>query len=401
MTFGIFALGMGVSFAMPFMSLYGVKQVGMSPAWLGAFMTAMSVSSIILSTLLGRWSDQMSSRRPAVLVALLSAVIGYALLSRTHTFAPALLIAITLLALGSAGFPQMFSYARAQMSRAPAAQVQPALAEHAVTVLRSVFSLAWVAGPALGAVVLDRFQFGGLFLSVAGLYLAASLVVLLRPASQPVDTVQAADATLEPSQPATVPPEAPPLEAASSTPSAPQASIPLVAAAFTLYAASISAQMIALPLFVTQELHGTTANVGFLLGLCALLEIPIMLSFVLRPSRKSAESLLLLGFALCVLMTLMMGLAPGLWLAVLAQGVRAVVIAIVSCIGMSYFQELMPGRMGAATTLFANTSSAGSVLAGALVGGVAQLSTYRAVFWVCLLLCVVAYGLLWRGTRKA
>ncbi len=391
MTLTIFMLGLASSFVIPFMSLYGVEQIGMKPLWLGAFMTSLSVSSIVLSTLLARWSDRLPSRRPAVLVALLSGTLGYSLLSVTHTYWPALLIAVSLLAVASAGFPQLFTYARSQLAQSEGGKAQPQLAEHGVTLLRSVFSLAWVAGPALGAVVLQQLHFGGLFLTVGGLYLLTALPVLTRRSPHSAAIVHSE----------------PLLSAATSSPGAatspaavdPPVSISLIALSFTLYAASLSAQMIALPLFVTQELHGNAGQVGLLLGLCALLEIPIMLSFVLLPRRYSSETLLLLGFALAVLMTLLMALTPNMGLALVSQMVRAVVIAISSCIGMAYFQDLMPGRMGIATTLFANTSNAGAVLAGLMVGGVAQIADYRTVFWACLLLNVLAWLLLRSGTR--
>ncbi|STP79573.1 broad specificity sugar efflux system [Escherichia coli] len=43
---------------------------------------------------------------------------------------------------------------------------------------------------------------------------------------------------------------------------------------------------------------------------------------------------------------------------------NAVFIGIVAGIGMLWFQDLMPGRAGAATTLFTNSISTGVILAG-------------------------------------
>ncbi len=47
---------------------------------------------------------------------------------------------------------------------------------------------------------------------------------------------------------------------------------------------------------------------------------------------------------------------------------NAIFIGIVAGIGMLYFQDLMPGRAGAATTLFTNSISSGVILAGVLQG---------------------------------
>ncbi len=51
---------------------------------------------------------------------------------------------------------------------------------------------------------------------------------------------------------------------------------------------------------------------------------------------------------------------------------NAAFIGIVAGIGMLWFQDLMPGRVGAATTLFTNSISTGVILAGVIQGAIAQ-----------------------------
>ena len=63
---------------------------------------------------------------------------------------------------------------------------------------------------------------------------------------------------------------------------------------------------------------------------------------------------------------------------------------IVAGLGMSYFQDLMPGRPGVATTLFTNAVRTGSIAAGALAGGIAEAWGYQGVFWLAILLAGVA-----------
>ena len=48
---------------------------------------------------------------------------------------------------------------------------------------------------------------------------------------------------------------------------------------------------------------------------------------------------------------------------------NAIFIGIIAGIGMLWFQDLMPGRAGAATTLFTNSISTGVILAGVMQGG--------------------------------
>ncbi|MFC4454185.1 sugar efflux transporter [Deinococcus sonorensis] len=364
----VLMLGLALSFAAPYLSLFGADEVGMSPLALGLFMTCTSVSSIVISTRLGRWSDRRASRRPLVLLAIVAAGVGYLLFSVTRNYLLLLVISSVFLGTGAAAFPQLFALARAQIGSGT-------LGDQASALLRSVFSLAWVGGPGIGALLLAGGGFRGLYLGTAACFAVAAVPVLLARVGQ---TPQAGG-------------RAEPVMLEGAPPARP---VWLVALSFVLYGTSMSMGAISLPIHVTHALHGTTANVGFLVGLCALAEIPIMLAFVLFPRRVQNERLIVLGFGLFVLYFVLVYVAPGMGLLIVAQLVRAVVIGIAACLGMAYFQDLMPGRFGAATTLFANTTNAGSMLAGLITGVVAQAFGYHAVFLVCAVLSITSWGLL-------
>ena len=75
---------------------------------------------------------------------------------------------------------------------------------------------------------------------------------------------------------------------------------------------------------------------------------------------------------------------------------NAIFIGIVAGIGMSYFQDLMPGRAGVATTLFANSIRTGSIMAGAIAGTVAEIWSFHGVFMVATALALAALAACWR-----
>ncbi|NJK46291.1 MAG: MFS transporter [Pleurocapsa sp. SU_196_0] len=124
-----------------------------------------------------------------------------------------------------------------------------------------------------------------------------------------------------------------------------------------------------------------------------LLEIPVMLALAFWRSRPSNQQLLVLCFALCAVYFACVSSATGLVLLIVAQVIRAVVIAISATIGMAYFQQLMPGRTGTAITLFSNTTNLGAMLAGIIAGAVVQGFGLVAVFVLCAALGGVAFGL--------
>ncbi len=64
------------------------------------------------------------------------------------------------------------------------------------------------------------------------------------------------------------------------------------------------------------------------------------------------------------------------------QLLNAIFIGILGGIGMLYFQDLMPGQAGSATTLYTNTSRVGWIIAGSVAGIVADLELSR-----CVLVC--------------
>ncbi|MBZ4240925.1 hypothetical protein LAN32_21070, partial [Mycobacterium tuberculosis] len=78
-----------------------------------------------------------------------------------------------------------------------------------------------------------------------------------------------------------------------------------------------------------------------------------------------------------------------------AAGLHAICL-ILAGIGMLYFQDLMPGQAGAATTLYTNTTRVGWIIAGSLAGVVAEIWSYHAVFWIALAMGVVTQACLWR-----
>ena len=75
---------------------------------------------------------------------------------------------------------------------------------------------------------------------------------------------------------------------------------------------------------------------------------------------------------------------------------NAIFIGIIAGIGMLWFQDLMPGRAGSATTLFTNSISTGVILAGVIQGAVAQSYGHYAVYWVIAVISVVT---LWMTGR--
>jgi MFS transporter, SET family, sugar efflux transporter len=160
--------------------LFGAQRAHLSPFAIGVFVSLVAVSGIAVSSLLGRQYDKAPARWPCLL-AISGSAAGYALLTTTTSYALLLTIAAALLGTGTAAFTQLFALARGRLDGGQAA----GRAMKGTAALRSVWSLAWAIGPLLGAALLPRYGFTGLFLATASGFALVAVPLLLAGRPRP------------------------------------------------------------------------------------------------------------------------------------------------------------------------------------------------------------------------
>lgn len=357
----------------PYLTLFAVERAHLGPLDLGLFLTARAGGAIVFALLFGAWFD----RRPGVaplLVALLTGVVGYALLSATTAFVPLLLVAALPLGMSAAAFPLLFALAKIQV-----AQHDRMTGERGIATLRASFSAAWGIGPALGAVAVERCGYPGLFWLSCAFSVLSLIPFLMNGAGLRAAAPQAADAAAPTRR----------LEPA----------VWLAAASLAAFSMAIGVGSVALPLVVTTDLGGGTGAVGLSYSVCALLEVPVMAAVAIRPAAFLGYRGMALGFAAMVAYFVAVAAAPSIGAVIAAQVLRALGIGFVSLIGISYLQNLMPGRVGAAAALYANTGQVGALLAGVSAGAWAATFGYHSLFLACAGLSVGGFVLLDIGRR--
>jgi SET family sugar efflux transporter-like MFS transporter len=244
-------------------------------------------------------------------------------------------------------------------------------------VLRASFSAAWGIGPAIGAVVVGSYGYDGLFW-VSALFSALALApLLLNRVKAPVRIGFRAVRDRH-------------LSAAAW----------LAATSLTLFSMAIGIGAVVLPITLTLDLAGSKADVGLASSVCALLEVPVMMAIAVRPSQLLGFRGMAIGFVALALYFVAAALAPSVAAIVWSQVLRAVGIGLVSCVGISYVQNLMPNRIGAAAVLYSNTSQIGQLLAGLAAGAWAEAYDYHSLFWVCALTSLIGLGCLRLGRRS-
>jgi SET family sugar efflux transporter-like MFS transporter len=133
-----------------------------------------------------------------------------------------------------------------------------------------------------------------------------------------------------------------------------------------------------------------------MMGTAAALEIPLMLWAGHLSRRWGKKPMLILAALAGILFYIGMSNVVRPELLLMLQLANALFIGILAGLGMVYFQDLMPGSPGQATTLFTNSIRTGSILAGLLAGLIAQYWSYFGVFVLAIGLTSIACGLLWR-----
>ena len=370
---GLVFLAVGTSTAIffPFLSLFLNTAVEAGPVKVTVFLVGGPLAGVLMSSLVARLSDRRAIRRRILIGAALAGVVGCGLTAVVRNYWVLLALTVTAIALAGSLFPQSFAYARQVLVRDV-----PDRAAMGISTLRTVFSLAWVAGPPLAAVLLETGGFRYVYGAAAALYAIAALVAIFW-----LDEV-AAPAAPEPGDPP------PPFD---DRPESSRRTLWLTAAAFTLLQCPLTLGVQALPLFITEDLGGKVSAAGLILGLCAFLEMPLLLGFGWLATRVRVRILLLAGAAFGVVYELAAAVTTTVGLLAAAQIVNALFIAAISGLGISYMQDMLPREPGRATTLFTNSFPIGAMLAGPLFG-LSQQFGFRLAYVISAALC--AAGLL-------
>ena len=348
-------VGLADAISLPYIVLFLVDKAALSPLSLSAVLTARAVSSIAFSSLFGAWIDRRATLKPLIL-ALAGSAIGYGLLGFTTSFLALVAIAALPIAIGAAAFSQSVALVKRCFDRS-----SPRTVNRAIGVLRASWSLAWAFGPVLGAVIVSVAGFRGAFLasgvSALGAFAALAFArtkALSRDAAHP----------------------ARPAETSGGP------TIALAFAALTLFYTAMFLSQFAFPIVLTTSLGGATSDVGIAMSLCAALEIVVMGAIIWRPLKRGERMAIVAGFAAFVICCLTLAFAHSVDAVFWAQVPRAVAIGLVTFLGISFLQSLMPHRAGAAAALFSNAGQLGSVLAALGVGALAKAFGFTAIFLV-------------------
>ncbi|HCS2758266.1 TPA: MFS transporter [Shigella flexneri] len=333
--FMLVAFMMGVAGALqaPTLSLFLSREVGAQPFWIGLFYTVNTIAGIGVGLWLAKRSDSQGDRRKLIIFCCLMAIGNAPLFAFNRHYLTLITCGVLLASLANTAMPQLFALAR----------------EYADNSAREVVMFSIAAGIFTLSLVLIAFMLP----SVARVELPSENALSMQGGWQ-------------------------------------DSNVRMLFVASTLMWTCNTMYIIDMPLWISSELGLPDKLAGFLMGTAAGLEIPAMILAGYYVKRYGKRRMMVIAVAAGVLFYTGLIFFHSRMALMTLQLFNAVFIGIVAGIGMLWFQDLMPGRAGAATTLFTNSISTGVILAGVIQGAIAQSWGHFAVYWVIAVISVVA-----------
>jgi SET family sugar efflux transporter-like MFS transporter len=368
------------------MSLFLTNSVHVAPFLVGLFFTARAAAGIVAGLVTGWISDRMRDRRVVIGLTSVAGALGGLCLAVFRDYTVLLITVVVFTSIGSGAFGQLFAYSN-ELATARGRDITAFS-----SLMRSVFSAAYVIGAPLALSIMAASGFTPLYTGAAALMLVSAAIGRfgLRPA--PRKPVPAAD-------PGVIPEAAPESERAARARGGAWRGIRTAALPARLWlllgvivVLGLVNQMynIDIALHVTKDLGRSAQLVGWMLGLTAALEIPSMIIGGRLARRVGSGRLVglsaLAGVVSFCLMPLAKSPAELLTVSVLFGLWQGVALSI----PMVMVQNETPGGVGISSSLYGAAFGAAGLLAGAVAGGAASAVGYGGVLWVGAALSAVA-----------
>ncbi|MDU6817439.1 MFS transporter [Leclercia adecarboxylata] len=366
-----FMMGIAGALQAPTLSLFLSREVGAQPFWVGIFYTVNAVAGILVSLWLAKRSDSQGDRRKLILFCCAMAICNALLFAFNRHYLTLLTCGVLLASLANTAMPQLFALAREYADSSAREVVMFS------SVMRAQLSLAWVIGPPLAFMLALNYGFTVMFSIAAAIFaISLGLIAFALPSVSPVESASAVPVT--------------------QISGWKDKNVRRLFIASTLMWTCNTMYIIDMPLWISSDLGLPDKLAGILMGTAAGLEIPAMILAGYYVKYFGKRRMMVIAVAAGVLFYFGLILFHSHEALLALQLFNAVFIGIVAGIGMLWFQDLMPGRAGSATTLFTNSISTGVILAGIIQGALVQSYGHAVVYWVIAAISLVALVLTWR-----
>lgn len=363
---GAFIIGIAGALQSPTLSLYLSEEVKVNEYLIGLFYSVNAIAGIAVSFLLAQYSDKKGIRRNIILFCCLMGIGNCITFAFSRQYWMLFSVGIFFSALSSAAMPQIFAASREYTDRSGGNVVV------FNGILRAQLSLAWVIGPPLSFTLAVKYGFTSMYSSAAAMYLVALLIVLVF-----FPAMRHKRISIETEQP--------------SEPIITNKNVLMLFLASIFMGTANMMYLIDMPLYLKEVLPAADYLAGRLMGLAAAIEIPAMLIASMLVPRFGNKNLICFAVICGILFFIGMVTCQSTQMLYLLQLLNGLFIGIVASIGMLYFQDLLPGRTGIASTLFNNCISCSIIIAGMLQGVVSAKLGHQAIYAISLVMVCLSF----------
>lgn len=368
--FATFVIGVAGALQSPTLSRFLSVDVNVDPRLVGLFFSVNAFASIIGSFLLAKYSDRKGDRRNIVIFCCLMGVANSVIFAFSRNYYLLITLGVLFAALSSAAMPQIFALAREYAVKSGRNVVA------FNSLIRAQLSLAWVIGPPLSFGLAIEYGFTTMYLSAMSMFIVAMIFVAIflpsvekNPTSELPNNVD--------------------LQAANQPLFKNKNVVFLLLSTIFMWTANMM-YIIDMPLYVQSVLHLSDSLPGYLMGLAAGIEIPVMIIAGYLVPMLGKRNLFFIAIICGLIFYIGMILFTDEWILFVLQLFNALFIGIVANIGIIYFQDLLPTRMGVASTLFNNGIICSIIIAGMLQGFVSESYGHEIIYSIALIMVAIS-----------
>ncbi|MBP1849888.1 MFS transporter [Rhizobium halophytocola] len=376
----VFLVGTAGAATLPYLSVTAIGELHISNRNFSLIIFASAITAVTISVVIGILSDRMHDRRPMTAILALVGALGFGsifLFPRIPVFVGATVLLIPFF---QAVLATVFSTTRLET-----ASLSPREAAQVNATIRTALSAAWVLMPgAIGLLLAGA----GCMLGAWGLAGLACLLVALAAAFllRAPDGPRGHDA------------DRPGFVAGLKALATPAMLVRLLS--ISAITATIRLTANTWPLILTLELGGTTANVGLIAGIVALVEIPFMLLWASALRRIGIVPIIIAAALLYMAQMLAISMATAAWQIYGLTALGGAAAAALLSMPLSYFQDLFPGRPGLGTSLFPINNFIGNGLTALAFAAGTHFFGYGGTLWLGAALAGVGIVALLAVERK-
>ena len=328
-TVTLLASGLTYGATLPFLSIVGIHEFGMSNNSLSLLLFAIACANLTYGVVLAIFSDMVSNRKPMLTAVLTVGMIGFGAIYLLPSLKIFVFCAVLLIPISNASYSLIFAFIRNQTQGYGARE-----ATQVNQVVRAAFSGSWAiipGGMAFWLVNSPSMMPAWGFSAVVCL-LALGLVTFFLPATKRD-------------------PEAPKVLFFESLRLATQPRI--LARVTSLSLAIASSRLIAVvqPLIIVGVAGGSVRDVGLVAGACAALEIPSMLIWGALLRHLSVVQSMVIGAAIYAGFMVLLGVSTQAWHVYALLIPNAFGVSAILSLPLTYYQDLLAERPGLGTSL--------------------------------------------------